>query len=123
MNTQAIANRVVELGRAGQFDQIQEELFSEDAENIEMPEMSSGPLGNAKGFAAIRKKSADWSAGLETIHSMTVGDPIVAGNWFALPMTLDVTMKGAGRMRIEEICVYRVRNGKIVREQFFYDVD
>jgi len=38
-----------------------------------------------------------------------------------VPMTLDATMKGRGRINLEEICVYQVRNGKIVREQFFYD--
>jgi len=29
-------------------------------------------------------------------------------------------MKGAGRTNIEEICVYQVNDGKIVREQFYF---
>ena len=29
-------------------------------------------------------------------------------------------MKGRGRMQMEEICVYKVDNGKIVLEQFFF---
>ena len=37
-------------------------------------------------------------------------------------MTLDATFKSRGRMQMEEICLYQVKNGKIVREQFFYDV-
>ena len=37
-------------------------------------------------------------------------------------MTLDVTMKGRGRVNMSEICVYGVRNGKIFHEQFFFDV-
>lgn len=35
-------------------------------------------------------------------------------------MTMDITMKGMGRFTMEEICVYEVNDGKIVREDFFY---
>jgi len=33
---------------------------------------------------------------------------------------LDATMKGMGRMKLEEICVFEVKDGKIISEQFFY---
>ena len=121
MSTDTIARRLVELVRAGKFDQVYDELFADDAKNIEMPETAEGPLGNAIGLTAMRKKSADWFAGVEQMHSFSCGDPIVAGNWFALPMKLDVTFKGQGRMQMEEICLYRVKDGKVVLEQFFYD--
>ncbi len=121
MNTQDIANRLVELCRAGNFDQVYDELFADDAENIEMPAMADGPLGNAKGLDAIRRKGKVWEEGIEEMHGGSVGDPVVAGNWFAVPMTMDVTFKGQGRIAMEELCLYRVRDGKIVSEQFFYD--
>ncbi len=121
MNTQEVANRLVELCRAGKFDQVYGELFADDAENVEMPAMADGPLGNAKGLAAMRRKSELWAQGVEEMHGGSVGEPIVAGNWFALPMSMDITFKGRGRMAMEELCVYHVRDGKIVREQFFYD--
>jgi limonene-1,2-epoxide hydrolase len=35
-------------------------------------------------------------------------------------MGMDVTMKGAGRINMEEIAVYEVKDGKIVKEQFFF---
>jgi len=54
------------------------------------------------------------------MHGVTVGDPVVAGDWFSLTMGIDATWKQGGRMAAEDICVYRVRNGKIDREQFFY---
>ena len=122
MTTTEIARRLVELCRSGRFDAVYDELFADDAENIEMPGNQTGPLGNARGLAAMRRKSADWSAGVEAMHSVTIGEPIVAGNWFALTMALDITMKGAARMTMEEICVYHVSDGKIVSEQFFYDM-
>jgi hypothetical protein len=121
MTTESIARRLVELVRSAKFDQVYDELFADDAKNIEMPATADGPLGNADGLAAMRKKSADWFAAVEQMHSFSAGDPIVAGNWFALPMKLDVTFKGQGRTQMEEICVYGVKNGKIVLEQFFYD--
>jgi hypothetical protein len=31
-----------------------------------------------------------------------------------------VTMKGSGRMKMDEIALYEVKDGKIVKEQFFY---
>jgi limonene-1,2-epoxide hydrolase len=35
-------------------------------------------------------------------------------------MVLDATIKGMGRMTLEEVCVYEVKDGKIVVEQFFF---
>jgi limonene-1,2-epoxide hydrolase len=48
---------------------------------------------------------------------------VLANNWFSISLRLDVTMKGRGRVDMREICVYRVKDGKVVLEQFFYDVD
>lgn len=121
MNTQQIAARLVELCRAGKYDQCYDELFSEDTENIEMPAMADGPLGNVKGLDAIRRKARAWEEGIEQVHGGHVGDAVVAGNWFCVPMAMDVTFKERGRMQIEELCVYQVKDGRIVREQFFYD--
>lgn len=121
MTTQDIASRLVALCREGKYDEAYDELFADDAENIEMPAMADGPLGNAKGMAAMKRKSAAWFEGVEEIHGGSVGDPVVSGNWFAVPMSMDITFKGRGRMAMDELCVYQVRDGKIVREQFFYD--
>jgi hypothetical protein len=106
--------------REGKYDEAQDELYAQDAVSIEM-EGSQG-LGNAKGIDAIREKGRQFNESVEAVHGSSVGDPIVTGNWFAVVMTLDATMKGRGRVNMQEICVYQVRHGKIVREQFFYDV-
>jgi hypothetical protein len=44
---------------------------------------------------------------------------LVAGNAIAMTLSMDVTMKGRGRMKLEEVCVYEVKDGKIASEQFF----
>ena len=91
-----------------------------DAENIEMPAMVEGPLGNAKGLDAILAKGVVWAESVEQIHGGSVDEPQVTGNWFSLPMMLDITMKGQPRMQMEVLCLYQVRDDKIMREQFFH---
>jgi hypothetical protein len=120
MNTQQVANRLAELCRDGKYEQAQDELYSKDAVSVEM-EGSQG-LGNAKGLDAIREKGKQFNEAVEAVHGGSVGEPIVVGNWFAVTMTMDATMKGRGRVNMQEICVYQVKDGKIVREQFFYDL-
>lgn len=34
-------------------------------------------------------------------------------------MTMDCTMKGHPRVTVPELCVYKVKDGKIVSEEFF----
>ena len=122
MNTEAIAKRLVELCREGKFEQAQKELYSSEAVSIEQVGAPAGALGNAKGLAAIREKGQQFNAMIEAMHGSSVSEPVIAGHWFSLALTMDVTMKGRGRVDMKEICVYQVRDGKIVHEQFFYDL-
>lgn len=122
MNTEQIAKRLVELCRKGEYEQAQRELYAQDAVSIEMPGMSDGALGDVKGLEAIYEKGHQWAAGVETVHASNASNPTVAGNWFSVAFSMDMTFKGRGRMQIEEIGVYHVRDGKVVSEQFFYDM-
>lgn len=122
MNTEAIAKRLVELCRAGQYDEAQSELYGEEAVSIEPAGLPPGAFGNARGLSEIREKGRKFTESIEAVHSSSVSDPLVAGNWFSVTMAMDVTMKGRGRISMSEVCVYGVRDGKIVHEQFFYDV-
>lgn len=121
MNIESIANRLVELCRQGKFEQAQEELYASDAASIEPEGLPPGRPGNATGMAAIKEKGRQFQAAIETVHGVNVSEPVVAGNWFSVAMMLDVTYKGRGRTKLDEICLFRVRDGKIRREQFFYD--
>ena len=122
MNTEQIAKRLVELCREGKYEQAQDELYAQDAVSVEMEGSPGGGAGNVKGLDAIREKGRKWQESIETIHGGSVGDPIVAGDWFSVAMGIDATYKGMGRMDMQEICVYQVRDGKIAHEQFFYNV-
>jgi len=118
MTTQQVANRLVELCRQGKIDQAQNELFDNDAVSIESNE-SMGPM-EIKGLAGIKEKSQRFDAMLEHFYSATISDPVIAGNWFSIAWDMDAQMKGQARMLMSEICVYKVDNGKIISEQFFF---
>ncbi len=121
MTTKQIAERLVSLCRAGKYEAAQRELYADDAASVEMPNMSGSALGNVNGLAAILDKGERWAANIVEIHGGSVSEPLVAGNWFSVAMGIDATYKDMGRVPMEEICVYRVRDGKITHEQFFYD--
>ncbi len=118
MTTQQIANRLVELCREGEFEKAQKELFSEDAISIE-PEASAGFEKETKGLNAILEKGHLWSQMVEETHGGSVSEPLIAGNAFAVDLVMDITMKGKGRSKMTELCVYQVKDGKIASEQFF----
>ena len=118
MTTTDVANRFNELASKGQWDQIQNELFADNAVSIE-PANSPG-LQSVSGLKAIREKGKKFEEMVEEMHGGYSNAPQVAGNHFAVAMGMDVTMKGQGRMKMDEIAVYEVKDGKIVKEQFFY---
>jgi ketosteroid isomerase-like protein len=118
MTTQEIARRLVEHCREGDFEAAQKELFANDAVSIE-PHSTPEFEKETKGLDAIKKKGEKWNAMVERVNEMDVSEPLVASNAFAVTIQMHVTMKGGGDMNIAELCVYTVKDGKIVSEQFF----
>lgn len=118
MTTQQIAARLADLVGKGEWETAQKELFAEDAVSIE-PTASDAFAKETKGLHAIIEKGRKWEAMVEKVHSCSASTPLVAGNAVSMTLTVDVTMKGRGRMQLAEICVYEVKNGKIASEQFF----
>ena len=118
MTTQEVANRFNELAQAGDFNKIQDELYADNAESIEPPH--SQGLQSVKGLAAIREKGKQFNDMVEEMHGGYTTSPVVGGNFFSVGMGMDCTMKGMGRINMDEIAVYEVKDGKIIKEQFFF---
>jgi SnoaL-like domain len=118
MTTQEVANRFNELAQTGQWDKIQDELYAENATSIE-PAHAQG-MQSVEGLPAIKEKGKQFQSAVEEMHGGYSNAPTVAGNHFSVAMGMDITMKGMGRMNMEEIAVYEVKEGKIVKEQFFF---
>jgi ketosteroid isomerase-like protein len=117
MTTNEIASRLAALCRKGDFETAQKELYAEDAVSIE-PYATPAFEKEIKGLQQILEKGHKFESMVEEMHSLEVSDPLVAGNSFAITMRMDVTMKEHGRMDMTELCVYRVKDGKIVSEEF-----
>jgi hypothetical protein len=117
MTTQQIADRLAGYCRQGKWEPAQRELYAQNAVSLEA---QASPLfaQETRGLAAIVEKGKKFDAMIETLHGITVSDPLVAKDSFACVMTIDATMRGRGRAQMTELCVYEVNEGKIVVERF-----
>ncbi len=121
MTTQEVANKLVEYCRTGNFEDAYKELYSPDAVSIEM-EGAVGYPHRSEGMEAIQEKGKQWNSMVEQFYGMEVSDPIVAGDHFTCSMSMDIKMKGRERAKDAELAMFKVKDGKIVSEQFFYPV-
>jgi hypothetical protein len=118
MNPNQIAQRLAELCRQGKWEQAQKELFSDDAVSIE-PHASPAFEKETKGLNAILEKGHKFASMTQELHKVEISEPIVAGNAIAFKLIMDITMKERPKETWEEICVYQVKDGKIISEEFF----
>lgn len=119
MNTQDVANKLIQLCREGKNVDAIDELYADD---IVSYEPKGSDMEVMEGKAAVINKNKLWFDMVEEIHGISISDPIVSGDFFACAMDIDVTYKGMGRDMMNEICVYEVEDGKIVSERFHYSM-
>jgi len=118
MTTQEVAARFNELAQQEKWFEIQDEFFAENVKSIEPP--NSPYFGYAEGKASVRKKGEEFTSRIEAVHRLYTSEPLVSGNHFAVGREKDITVQGHGRIQINQIMLYEVRDGQIVSEQFFY---
>lgn len=118
LTTKEVADRFNELAQQEKWFDIQDELFSNQVKSIEPA--TATLLPNAEGKAAVRQKGDAWMKQVEAVHSAHTTEPILSSNHFAVGRELDITVKDVGRIQVNEIMLYEVRDGQIVVEQFFY---
>ena len=120
MTTQEVADKIVKLCSEGKFQEAHG-LYSPDVVSMEAG-APAGQSRESKGLAAVKAKGEWWTANHE-VHSATVKGPLVAGSHFTVTYKMDVTFKPQGRrFTLEEVAVYKVVDGKIVYEEFFYNM-
>jgi hypothetical protein len=121
MTTQEVAARYRDLMSERKFIEVQDTLYHEDVVCQEPEKAASmGMPVFTNGREAVKAKGVARRATIETIHSYTCSEPIVAGEFFSAALKQEVTFKGKPRLTLEEIGVFHVRDGKVVKEQFFY---
>ena len=120
MNTQEVANKVVELTRKQAWKEAIDTLYSKDIVSVEARAMESGSP-ESRGIDAVRAKT-DWWVNNMQVHSAKVSGPFVAHDRFVVQYDIDVTEKNSKkRIQMSEVGVYTVKDGKIVREEFLPD--
>ncbi len=117
MTTQEVADSLVGYCRQGQFTEAINALY---ADTIVSVEPDGAPMKEVKGLEGVKQKTEHFNSMVEEFHGMKVSEPLVADNFFSVRMTMEATFKGGIRNTLDEVCMYEVENGKIVREEFFY---
>jgi hypothetical protein len=118
MTTQEVAARFNELAQQEKWFEIQDEFF---ADNVRSIDPANSPFfGYAEGKAPVRKKGEEFVSRITDLHRAYTSEPIVTGNHFAVTREIDITVTPHGRIQINQIMLYEVKNGQIILEQFFY---
>jgi hypothetical protein len=118
MTIQEIAGRFNELAQQEKWFEIQDEFFADDVRSIDPPD--SPYFNYAEGKAAVRRKGEDFVGKIREVHEVYTTQPVIGGNHFSVGRGMDITVDGFGRIKIDQIMLYEVKDGKIVLEQFFY---
>jgi ketosteroid isomerase-like protein len=125
LTTKEVAQQLVSLCRAGRNMDAINSLFSEGAVTVEAQGDETMPAVMT-GIEAIRGKNQWWFEN-HTVHAASLKGPFPNGDRFAVIFDFEVTAKAgpmAGkRMRMEEVGLYTVENGRVTREEFFYDME
>ena len=117
MNTEEVAQKVVELVRKQAWHEALDTLYGKDIVSVEA-RASDGESPEKRGLDQVRGK-IDWWVNAMEIHSFKVSGPFVAHDRFVVQYDVDVTDKNSKkRFQMSEVGVYTVKDGKIVREEF-----
>lgn len=119
MDALEIGNELVSLCQKGENIKAIEKLYSPEIVSVEAISMPNMPA-EMHGFDAIKEKNK-WFMENNTIHSAEVKGPFPLGDRFSVYFKYDITdNKSNKRQSMEEMALYTTKNGKIVKEEFFY---
>ena len=117
MNTEEVAQKVVDLVRKQAWHEAVDTLYDKDIISVEA-RTSDGSSPETRGKDGVRGKVDWWLENME-VHSFKANGPFVAHDRFVVQYDADVTDKNSkARRQLSEVGVYTVKNGKIVREEF-----
>jgi hypothetical protein len=119
MTTFEVGKKLVELCQQGKNDEATSTLYSPDVVSVEAASMPNMPA-EVRGLAAVHEKGVWWSNNHE-VHAASCEGPYPHGDRFIVKFAYDITHKPTkARRKMEEMALFTVKDGKIVREEFFY---
>ena len=119
MTTLEVGKKLVELCKQGKNQEAMDTLYAPDIVSVEATSMPGLPA-EARGREAVLAKGKWWNDN-HTVHSAKTEGPFPHGDRFIVRFTYDVTNKPSNqRFTMDEAALFTVKDGKIVREEFFY---
>lgn len=122
MTTLEVGRQLVELCRQMKHDEAMRTLYARDCVSVEAApmEIMEAPPAEARGIDAVIAK-ATWWADNHIVHALRCDGPFPHGDRFIVRFTYDLTHKPTNSpRRMDEMALFTVAGGKIVREEFFY---
>lgn len=119
MTLKEIADELVSGCREGRELANLDRLYAPDAVSVEAADMGQGR--EVQGLPAIRAKHDWWAGAVEMLGGEVYGPYLHGDDRFAVRFTMKTRDRASGAVTEgEEVAVYHVAGGKIVREEFFY---
>lgn len=122
-----VGKSMVAMLQQGKFEEAMAEFYADDAVHNEAADAPDGsPFKRVtRGIEDLKKGAAMWNE-MNEVHGGENRGPYFFGpDRFAVWMSIDLTPKAgptAGqRTKMEEVCVYTVKDGKISNVDFMYD--
>ncbi|MFN3170410.1 MAG: SnoaL-like domain-containing protein [Hyphomicrobiales bacterium] len=123
MTLQEIADALISHCRNGTEAEALNTLYAEDAVSVEALAQPGGGPQVFEGLEALRGKHDYWNNAMEQV-SIDVGGP-----YPHQPDKFALTFKGMAKVKetgedfpMDEVAIYTVNDGQIVREEFFYSM-
>lgn len=111
-----VGRALVEMFNKGKFDEIEAKFWAPGIVSCE----GEGAALEWVGRKAVKRKGDEWHKE-NRVHGASAEGPYVGATGFAVKFRMDVEHLPSGsRGMFEEVGVYTVRGGKIVREEFMY---
>jgi ketosteroid isomerase-like protein len=122
-NAAEVGQQLVDLCRQGKNLEAISRLYSPDVVSVEATETPDYPQ-EVRGIEQVIEKNQRWIDTTE-VHAASTEGPFPHADRFAVKYKFDITPRAgqmAGqRFQMEEVALYTVEDGKIVREEFFYN--
>ncbi|MEX1363835.1 MAG: nuclear transport factor 2 family protein [Nannocystaceae bacterium] len=90
-----------------------EKFYADDVVMMENDEAFEGKEAN-------RKREQEFFGNIKEVHSAGIGATAVQGNVSFCEQYFDATFKDGTRVKMDEVAVRTWRDGKIIKERFFY---
>jgi ketosteroid isomerase-like protein len=114
-----VGRAIVDCCARGAYLEAVDSYYADDIVSVEPGESET------RGKATVREKTVAWIE-MHEVHESSFLGPFPNGDRFAMHLKVDMTPRSGPmsgqRITMEEVCLYTVKGGKIVHEEFFYSM-